>query len=67
MVLLMCMFKLPLQLVFYTLLHPQLRHLLALLVQCHHGALFFVFYYSLSVSLSGLFTCLFLAVYIMFI
>ena len=69
MVLLKCMSNLLWQLVFYILLYTSVKvsTCFIMLVQCCHRALLFVFYYSASVSLSGLFTCLFLAVYIMFI
>ena len=50
------------QLVIYILLYTSVKasaHFI-MLVQCHHRALLFVFYYSASVSLSGLFICVYL-------
>ena len=61
MVLLRCMSNLPQGLVFYILLYTSVKastHF-KMLVQCCHGALLLVFYYFVSVSLSGLFICLF--------
>ena len=62
-VLLKCMSNLLWQLVFYVILYTLVKastHFV-MLDQCCHRAFLFVLYYSVCVSLSGLFICLLLA------